>query len=788
MNIRKRSVITPALLCHLFLACCLLTSGLRAQNISATEGEPVTISAREQEKTGPVYKLHGEVEIDFRNMVLRGDEITYNTDTGDVTATGHLIFDGGPHDEQLEASHGEFNAKTQTGKFYDVVGTTGVRFRGRNLALTTSDPFAFTGKMVEKTGPDHFIVHHGTVTSCRMPDPKWTFNAERVDFEVGGTAKIYESTLRIKKVPVLFLPYARHPVDKLGRQSGFLVPTFGASSRKGTIIGDSFYWAINRSMDTTLGVEYYSSRGWAQHGDFRAKPSEHSYVDLNYFGVMDRGFGPTKIDQGGQDIKLNAEAQLPHDIRAVASLNYLSSFVFRLAFAENFSQAVNSEVKSLAFLSKGHRNFFLNAMFGRYQNFQSATRGDLITIVHAQSIEANTTDHRFLNTPFYFRFDGAVEGLSRREPLFKTDNVVGRFDVHPRASLPLFLHGWMLRSEVGLRNTYYTQRKTTLGAGTPVDDALNRRAIEASMELRPPTIGRIFEKKIFGRTRKPTIQPRVSYNLGNGGTGFQNTIRFDARDILSDTSELEYAFTQRLFAKKNEPCKAEEEKCEPGPREFITWEVVQRYYFDPNFGGSVVVGKRNVLATTADLTGIAFLTEPRTFSPIISKLRARATTNLDAQWEMDYDSKKGRINANSVFMNYKLGDYFLGGSHIFFHAPGEIFVNNPIPAPDVFNQFRVLAGYGGPNKRGWNSAASIGFDEMKGFLQYGSWQSAFNWDCCGISMEYRRFALGRVRNENQFRFAFTLANIGTFGNMKRQEKLFSGPTLPNSTKDRSPLS
>jgi len=39
-------------------------------------------------------------------------------------------------------------------------------------------------------------------------------------------------------------------------------------------------------------------------------------------------------------------------------------------------------------------------------------------------------------------------------------------------------------------------------------------------------------------------------------------------------------------------------------------------------------------------------------------------------------------------------------------------------------------------------------------------------------VEYRRFALGAVRNENQFRFNFTLANIGSFGNIRRQEQLF----------------
>ena len=45
-------------------------------------------------------------------------------------------------------------------------------------------------------------------------------------------------------------------------------------------------------------------------------------------------------------------------------------------------------------------------------------------------------------------------------------------------------------------------------------------------------------------------------------------------------------------------------------------------------------------------------------------------------------------------------------------------------------------------------------------------------DSCGIAVEYRRFSLGNIRNENQYRFAFTLANIGSFGNMKRQERLF----------------
>jgi len=32
--------------------------------------------------------------------------------------------------------------------------------------------------------------------------------------------------------------------------------------------------------------------------------------------------------------------------------------------------------------------------------------------------------------------------------------------------------------------------------------------------------------------------------------------------------------------------------------------------------------------------------------------------------------------------------------------------------------------------------------------------------------------VGSVRNENQYRVAFSLANIATFGNLKKQERIY----------------
>ena len=208
-------------------------------------------------------------------------------------------------------------------------------------------------------------------------------------------------------------------------------------------------------------------------------------------------------------------------------------------------------------------------------------------------------------------------------------------------------------------------------------------------------------------------------------------------------------------------------------RELLSWEVKQKYFYDQNFGGALVPGRRNVFTTTEELTGMAFLDAPRAWSPVVSTLRIETSANTDVQWQLDYDSVKGRINSSATFLEYRfLGDYFVGGSHDFFHVPANSVTETFSNAPLVFNQFRVLVGYGHPNKRGFSGGFSMGYDENLNFLQYAAGQSSYNWDCCGLSFEFRHIDVPGVNVENQYRFSFNLANIGTFGNMKRQEKLY----------------
>ncbi len=829
MKLRNRFLITAAMLCHLLLLTPLVTSQLPpgakelatpcSLAVAAQKDNSPTVCAITQEEQGGIYKLHGAVEIYYENYVLRADEATFNSDTREATANGHFALDGGPNDDHIRASHGTYNFALETGKFYDVTGTTGLRFRGNRVILTSTAPFSFTGKLVEKDSPEHYLVYDGTITTCELPHPKWLFDARKIDVDVGGNAKIYHSEFLLHGIPILYFPFATHPVEKESRQSGFLLPSVARSSTKGNVIGDAYYWAINRMMDATLGAEYFSLRGWSQRGEFRAQPTETSYVDLNYFGVIDRGIGSPPLKEGGENARLNAAGNIG-GFRAVANIDYLSSFLFRLAFNEIFSQAVYSEVKSDAFLSKSTDGFNLNGYAERYQNFLSTTPGQVVTISHVPSLDASGVDRQLSRTPFYWSFDASATGLARSEPPqcstlgaiesctppFRTANLLGRFDLNPEISLPLLFRGWSLRPELILHETYYTQRlvgETGQNPERAVSDAINRQAIETAVEMRPPALERVFDKEFLGKKWKHVIEPRAVYRFVTGVNNFANILKFDERDVLTDTHELEYGFVTRLYAKrasaKPEDCDAimsalmvggaapessipwrhtialTSPPCQAKPQvqEIATWELEQKYFLDPTFGGALISGQRNVFTTTADLTGIAFLTQPRHLSPLVSRLRVETSSRTDAEWDMDFDFQNNRVNASTLLANYHIGQVTVGGGDAILQIPSQTASTSPGSVqPARFNQFRAALGYGRPGKRGFSAASSFGIDAESKLLQFISAQTTYNWDCCGMTVEYRSYTVANVRNENLFRFTFTLANIGGFGSLRPQERLY----------------
>lgn len=764
--------------------------------------DEVLITADHQKKEQDIYYAEGNVIVRFRTNVLRCDEATYDSTTGIITAKGHLAFDGGQHDEHITATHGTYNVSRDSGTFYDAKGSTGVRVKNKMMFLTSSTPFFFAGQVVDKLGPDRYMVHHGYVTSCQLPKPKWRFVTKSALVEVGDEARMHQATLRIGKIPVFYFPYAEHPIDNLGRKSGFLIPVIGISNTRGTVIGDGFYWAINRSSDAVIGAELYSKRGWAQYGSYRAIGYKWHAI-AEYYGVVDsKGYPGTGQNQGGEEAKFSGDLLLPYGFRGVASIDYLSSYLFRLAFGQNYVEAVNSEVRSSGFISRSQDGRFDSLLSSRYQNYQSSTEGDVIDIAHLTSFQFAGMEKPIADSRFMYTYDAAAEALSRHEPGFDTATAVGRGDIHPTISLPAFIRGWTFRPEMGAEETLYSQRlqpaTTVSSLPQALNEAINRNVLNFSMEVRPPTLERIFDRKPFGYVYKHTFEPYATYRYQTGISNFANIIRFDYRDILADTDEVEYGVINRLYAKKSKssgkcfrdlrylPTGSEfgsqksidtpekQGNCDDtqgAAKEIITWRVAQKYFFDPTFGGAVVAGARNVFDSSADFTGIAFIYGPRHFSPVISRLLLQDNSS-NVQWDVDYDPVLQQLNASTIMFGHHWRQWYASAGQTFMKVPASLVTGGQTIPANTFNQLQFLGGYGNIGRIGFNGAATIGYDYELKQLQYGGAQATYNWDCCGITFEYRRWALGTVRNENYYRFALSLANFGTFGTIRRQDRLY----------------
>jgi LPS-assembly protein len=774
------------------------------------------IQADTQTLLGGHLTLDGNVLITYGDRTVQADHIEYDRQTGEVEAAGHLIADGGANQEHLEASHGTFNLNTETGRFYDVTGSVGMKTTGaasRQIVYTNGSPFLFTGKLVIKTGPRNYDIYEGTVTSCALPKPDWLLSAAHFNVE-GERAKARNSVFHVINVPLLYLPYVTHSTDSQSRQSGFFIPTVSQSSTKGLILGEQIYLAINRSTDLTLGAEYYSMRGWSQSATYRFRGRGDDFLRAHYSGLLDRLKG--SANQGGEDFIIAGRRDADPETRLIVNAEYLSSFTYRAAFSDSFNQAVSTDVLSTVYADREHNGYDASAYFDRYEGLKtipivnadgSVTPGAQVRIFHAPSLDLSSVDRALGRSGFTFDFDADAAGLKRVQPNFQTSGITERFDGRAEFAYPLSDGAWHLRPSVAVRDTYYTRSRAVATApGTiPIEspEDINRSDVELTVDARPPVIERTFDsgpiQRLFHTDVTHTIEPELTYRYVTGVNHFLNILRFDDRDVLSDTNEFEYGVTQRLFLRpraRKRPCNSEAVTVsnpllgdltsgvtEPGnnsvrpkrgcgTREWITWRVTQKYFFDPTFGGAIQNGRRNIFDTTLDFSGIAFLTEPRNISPLLSRLRVRASEKVDLEWDADYDTGAKKFTSYNIFADVHEGPAFAGLSYARLNAPGRAYSEGVSSSTSNFTQMRVLLGYGEPTKPGLSVGGNAGFDLISDALQYASIQTSYNFDCCGFAVEYRKYELGSVRNESVYRFNITLANIGTAGNLKRAERLF----------------
>ena len=700
-----------------------------------------------QQKVGDLYIADKDVDVHYQGMRLQADHVEYNTDTSQAVARGHVIYDY--QNEHLEADDAQLNVATNKGTFQNVRATIHVERKPNPTVLLTENPLYFEAKQVDRISEEVYVVHNGWFTVCDPQKPFWQFYAPQATVTLDKSVALVNSDFRILRIPLVWLPYATAPAGQNIRQSGFMLPILGNSNTKGFTVGDAFYWAPEPWMDATAGFEYFGKRGPAEYGTLRAKPFENTSIQYKYFGVDDRE------GQGGYTQQLEIQSLWKDGWRFVTDLNQLSSLTFQLAFAGTYTEAINSEIRSAVFLTNNFHGFSFNVDGLNDKSYLQVSPEESVVLRSAPEASFSSVEQApWQNIPVYFSFTSFAGAVNRADQFIQTPNFVGRAEFAPKVTVPVHFGDWFgVTTSATFRTTFYGDSFNTVGNVS--GQSISRNTGEFQVDLSPPTLERFFDRPLTRHRYKHTITPVVTYSYVTGVNDFARFIRFDSDATLTDTNQLEYGFVQHLYLKEGEN----------QPVDFLSWKVVQDHYFDPTFGGALVTGQRNVFQALDSITPFAFAATPRNWSPIVSDVILTPGGKYDAESIIEYDPQLDKVTTIGTLLKVKpysewyatIADFRLQG--------------NPVVQPNS-HQIRGAIGYGNLVRKGWNVAAGVSYDILSNTLLNDYVQVSYNGNCCGLSVEYGRFNLATVRSENQFRVGLILANIGTFGNLRRQERIF----------------
>lgn len=367
--------------------------------------------------------------------------------------------------------------------------------------------------------------------------------------------------------------------------------------------------------------------------------------------------------------------------------------------------------------------------------------------------------------PVWFSLDSSAGLVDRSEPATPglttiSTSFVDRLNVQPRITSDIRLYGFSLVPSFSVDETEYG---AGLAPGRIVSAGLLRNDREFTLDLIPPSLEHIYNAPGWlGKKLKHVIEPEVEFRyVGGIGTDVLRTIYFDELETMNDTKELRISLTNRLYVKKKDD----------SVDEILSWQVSQIRYFDPTFGGAVVPGQLSVIWSSLELTPFSFIDGPRTYSPITSVLRFQQKIGLD--WQTDYDPMRHGFTDSIVNADFHFSNFFVSLGQSLVREPTGIAATSTLsPTTD---QFRGSFGFGQSNRRGINSAVTWFYDYQQNLLTYIAGQVTYNTNCCGFGMEFRennwRGGLS-IQNSTDVRFAFTVANMGSFGTLRRQDRLF----------------
>ncbi|MEO0378912.1 MAG: LPS assembly protein LptD [Pseudomonadota bacterium] len=343
------------------LALWVVATTVQAQDTSTVPLGPAVLVADDIQITSDRRLIAtGNVEAFQGETRLTAQAIAYDPNTGALTLTGPITLDDGTG-VKLLADQAELSSDLQNGLLL-----------GARLVL--NEQLQLAAVQANRVNGRYTQLYKTVVTSCRIcaDDPRpplWQIRAKRVVHDEEGQQLYFdEAQLRVRSVPIFYLPRLRVPDPTQTRATGFLFPEVRSDSRLGTGIRVPYFIKLNDHRDLTL-TPYLSNN--TRTLEFRYREA-FTRGRLEFLGaVSDDDLQPDDsrgyLFAGGR-FDLNRGYRLEFDVEAVSDDAYLSDYNY---FDKD---RLDSQIQ----ISRTKRDTFMRLSYINYKSLRDDEDDDVL--------------------------------------------------------------------------------------------------------------------------------------------------------------------------------------------------------------------------------------------------------------------------------------------------------------------------------------------------------------------------------------------------------------------------
>ena len=121
------------------------------------------------------------------------------------------------------------------------------------------------------------------------------------------------------------------------------------------------------------------------------------------------------------DIVALGRKDLSPETRIAGTAEYLSRYVYRLVFDDNYTQAISSQVSSDVALTHARNGLVPSVALDRFETFAGTANGDEVKILHLPKLRYDVLDRPLSSWGASWGLGSSLDYLSRSEPIFRQE-------------------------------------------------------------------------------------------------------------------------------------------------------------------------------------------------------------------------------------------------------------------------------------------------------------------------------------------------------------------------------